>query len=144
MYCNCQSRMPKELLRQNSINFDNEIIIWFWLCAFHITIHFVHVFSVVYLEIINFLLIPQCFIYSVSIFQLIDLLYYLVILMILIVAAGTVYHANIYPNYDVKPLPDGIQNWRIWTVLRIPYWQVYGELFLDTLEGTHKMIYKNK
>ncbi|VDI27017.1 Hypothetical predicted protein, partial [Mytilus galloprovincialis] len=65
---------------------------------------------------------------------LIDLLYYLVILMILIVAAGTVYHANIYPNYDVKPFPDGIQNWRIWTILRIPYWQVYGELFLDTLE----------
>ncbi|XP_052064759.1 transient receptor potential cation channel subfamily M member 1-like isoform X2 [Mytilus californianus] len=52
--------------------------------------------------------------------MLMDLLYYLVILMILIIAAGTVYHANIYPNHDVKPFPDGIQNWRIWTILKIP------------------------
>lgn len=57
--------------------------------------------------------------------------------MILILAAGTVYHANIYPNHDVKPFPNGIQNWRIWTILKTPYWQVYGEPFLDLLEGLY-------
>lgn len=57
--------------------------------------------------------------------------------MILIFAAGTVYQANIYPNHDVKPFPSGIENWRIWTILKIPYWQVYGEPFLDILEGKH-------
>ncbi|CAG2210526.1 unnamed protein product [Mytilus edulis] len=68
--------------------------------------------------------------------MLVDLLYYLVILVILILAAGTVYHANIYPNHDVKPFPNGIQNWRIWTILKTPYWQVYGEPFLDLLEAS--------
>ncbi|XP_063399651.1 transient receptor potential cation channel subfamily M member 8-like [Mytilus trossulus] len=67
--------------------------------------------------------------------MLMDLLYYLLILVILIFAAGTVYQANIYPNHDVKPFPSGIQNWRIWTILKIPYWQVYGEPFLDILEA---------
>ncbi|CAC5420148.1 unnamed protein product [Mytilus coruscus] len=76
-----------------------------------------------------------CSVLYVHMFQLVDLLYYLVILVILIFAAGTVYHANIYPNHDVKPFPDGIQNWRIWTILKIPYWQVYGEPFLDILEA---------
>ncbi|CAC5385424.1 unnamed protein product [Mytilus coruscus] len=59
---------------------------------------------------------------------------YLVILTILIFAAGVVYHANVYPSHTVTG-PSNIEYWRTWTILQIPYWQVYGELFLDTLEG---------
>lgn len=50
-------------------------------------------------------------------------------------AAGIVYNANIYPNHTVTAFPRDIQNWQIWSILKIPYWQVYGELYLDFLEG---------
>ncbi|CAC5363811.1 unnamed protein product [Mytilus coruscus] len=67
--------------------------------------------------------------------KLVDLLDYLVILIIFIFAAGVVYHANVYPNHQVKG-SSGIEFWRIWTIMKIPYWQVYGELYLDTLEAS--------
>ncbi|VDI21394.1 Hypothetical predicted protein [Mytilus galloprovincialis] len=51
-------------------------------------------------------------------------------------AAGIVYHANIYPNHTVTAFPRDIQNWQIWSILKIPYWQVYGELYLDVLEAS--------
>lgn len=59
---------------------------------------------------------------------------YLVILFILIFAAGVVYHANVYPSHTIAG-PSNIEYWRTWSILQIPYWQVYGELFMDTLEG---------
>lgn len=68
-------------------------------------------------------------------FQLDDLLEYLGILIILIFAAGIVYHANVYPNHTVTGSSD-IEFWQIWTILKIPYWQVYGELYLDTFGGS--------
>lgn len=58
----------------------------------------------------------------------------MVILIIFIFAAGVVYHANVYPSHTVTGSSD-IEFWRIWTILKIPYWQVYGELYLETLEG---------
>ncbi|CAC5411680.1 unnamed protein product [Mytilus coruscus] len=67
--------------------------------------------------------------------MLVDLLKYLFILIILVLAAGVVYHANVYPNHQVTGLSN-IAFWRIWTIIKIPYWQVYGELFLDTLEAS--------
>jgi hypothetical protein len=27
--------------------------------------------------------------------------------------------------------------WRIWKIMYIPYWQIYGELFLDTFQGKY-------
>lgn len=66
--------------------------------------------------------------------QLVDLMEYLVILIIFIFAAGIVYHANVYPNHTVTG-SGNIESWPIWTILKIPYWQVYGELYLDTFEG---------
>ena len=52
-------------------------------------------------------------------------------------AAGVVYHANTYQNHIVTWFPSNLGNWRIWSLLKIPYWQVYGELYLDTLEGIY-------
>lgn len=50
-------------------------------------------------------------------------------------AAGIVYHANIYPNHTVTAFSRNIWDWQIWSILNIPYWQVYGELYLDIIEG---------
>lgn len=61
-------------------------------------------------------------------------------------AAGIVYQANIYPNHTVTAFPRNIWDWQIWSILKIPYWQVYGELYLDTIEGLfeiHSMNLKN-
>ncbi|CAC5377166.1 unnamed protein product [Mytilus coruscus] len=68
---------------------------------------------------------------KIVIHLLVDLMQYLVILIILVFAAGVVYHANVYPSHTVT----GSSNIEYWTILQIPYWQVYGELFLDTLQG---------
>lgn len=59
---------------------------------------------------------------------------YLLILIIFILAAGVVYNANVYPSSTVTD-SSAFEFSRLWTILKIPYWQVYGELFLDTLEG---------
>ncbi|VDI06246.1 Hypothetical predicted protein, partial [Mytilus galloprovincialis] len=67
--------------------------------------------------------------------MLVDLMEYLVILIIFIFAAGIVYHANVYPNHTVTG-SSNIESWPIWTILKIPYWQVYGELYLDTFEAS--------
>ncbi|CAG2258176.1 unnamed protein product [Mytilus edulis] len=83
---------------------------------------------------------PTTSIYSITIsgwfsfIKLVDLMQYLVILIILIFAAGVVYHANVYPSHTITG-PSNIEYWRTWSILQIPYWQVYGELFMDTLEG---------
>ncbi|CAC5397754.1 unnamed protein product [Mytilus coruscus] len=68
--------------------------------------------------------------------MLVDLVEYLVILILFMLAAGIVYQANIYPNHTVTAFPSNIWNWQIWSILKIPYWQVYGELYLDVIEGS--------
>ncbi|VDI21399.1 Hypothetical predicted protein, partial [Mytilus galloprovincialis] len=68
--------------------------------------------------------------------MLVDLVEYLVILILFMLAAGIVYQANIYPNHTVTAFPRNIWDWQIWSILKIPYWQVYGELYLDTIEGS--------
>ncbi|XP_052059513.1 uncharacterized protein LOC127700085 [Mytilus californianus] len=91
---------------------------------------------IMFLRLLNFLLLSKRFGIIIIMVKemLVDLMQYLVILTILIFAAGVVYHANVYPSHTIAG-PKNIEYLRTWTILQIPYWQVYGELFMDTLEG---------
>ncbi|XP_078692315.1 transient receptor potential cation channel subfamily M member-like 2 isoform X4 [Branchiostoma floridae x Branchiostoma belcheri] len=61
--------------------------------------------------------------------MLVDLVFFLVILLVFIFAYGVMRHTLIYPNSPAE--------WSlIMNVSLIPYWQVYGELFVDEVEGT--------
>ncbi|CAC5413890.1 unnamed protein product [Mytilus coruscus] len=66
-----------------------------------------------------------------------ELLQFSWILIIFIVCAGVMYHSNMYPNHrDMWPKYGAdIENWRIWKILSLPYWQLYGEMSLDVLNG---------
>ena len=61
-------------------------------------------------------------------FQITDLLFFLVILVVVIFAYGVASQTLRYPNDTVE-----------WTLLKdvvyLPYWQMYGELMLDQVEG---------
>ncbi|VDI51735.1 Hypothetical predicted protein [Mytilus galloprovincialis] len=39
-------------------------------------------------------------------------------------------HRDMWPNYGADTA-----HWRIWKIVSLPYWQLYGELFLDELKG---------
>ncbi|OPL33091.1 hypothetical protein AM593_09154, partial [Mytilus galloprovincialis] len=45
---------------------------------------------------------------------------------------GVLYHANMYPKHVDMWNPAGWEYWRIWKIIYIPYWQIYGDSFLDT------------
>ena len=61
-------------------------------------------------------------------FQITDLLFFLVILVVVIFAYGVASKTLRYPNDTVE-----------WTLIKdvvyLPYWQMYGELMLETVEG---------
>ncbi|XP_052709281.1 transient receptor potential cation channel subfamily M member-like 2 isoform X1 [Crassostrea angulata] len=57
-----------------------------------------------------------------------DLKFFLLILLVFILSFGVTYQANLYPNAP--------QEWSVLQdVLYHPYWQMYGELFLENKEG---------
>lgn len=62
--------------------------------------------------------------------MVIDLVFFLGIFLFFLLSFGIMYQANLYPNSPPS-----------WYLLRsvvyIPYWQMYGELFLEDLEGEH-------
>ncbi|XP_066291309.1 transient receptor potential cation channel subfamily M member-like 2 isoform X2 [Branchiostoma lanceolatum] len=61
--------------------------------------------------------------------MLVDLVFFLVILLVFIFAYGVMRHTLIFPNSAME--------WSLLTnVSLIPYWQVYGELFVDEQDGT--------
>ncbi|XP_013398789.1 transient receptor potential cation channel subfamily M member 2 [Lingula anatina] len=60
--------------------------------------------------------------------MVIDLLGFFVILMVFVLAYGLASQAILYPNVDLTPVI-------IVDVLRKAYWQMYGELFLEDIEG---------
>lgn len=35
-------------------------------------------------------------------------------------------------------------NWRIWKIMALPYWQMYGELFIDELKGNHTIYHQHR
>lgn len=65
-----------------------------------------------------------------------DLLQFLAILLVFVVACGVCYHSLMYPNHE--SLFEGRwEYWRIWRMLYIPYWQIYGEPFNEEIEGNN-------
>ena len=66
-----------------------------------------------------------------------DLGYFVVILAVFIVSHVLVSQAILYPN---APLNLSLLK-EIW---RKPYWQMYGELFLEEIEGLWKWFLQNK
>lgn len=48
---------------------------------------------------------------------------------------GIYYHANLWPDHQAM-WSGGWTNWRIWTIIYYPYWQLYGDLNLEELNGT--------
>lgn len=57
-----------------------------------------------------------------------DMLFFGLIFAVFLFGFGVMFHANMYPNakLDYKLLIE---------IIHMPYWQLYGELFLDVFEG---------
>lgn len=63
-----------------------------------------------------------------------DLARFIVILMVFMIAVGVMYHVNKWPNHP-DMWPSAIEKWRIWQMMYLPYWQIYGEVSLDIVKG---------
>ncbi|XP_063431693.1 uncharacterized protein LOC134714381 [Mytilus trossulus] len=61
-----------------------------------------------------------------------DLFRFIGILFVFMLGVGVLYHANMYPKHVDMWNPAGWEYWRIWKIIYIPYWQIYGDSFLDT------------
>ncbi|KAJ8314193.1 hypothetical protein KUTeg_008754 [Tegillarca granosa] len=67
-----------------------------------------------------------------------DLLSFLRILAIIIIGVGVGYHANIFPNFSPLFYDDWGERWmdaRIFSIIAMPYWQIYGDPNLNDLEN---------
>ncbi|CAC5389677.1 unnamed protein product [Mytilus coruscus] len=67
--------------------------------------------------------------------MLLELFKFVWILIVFMMCTGVLYHANMYPSHYDMWSPKGVQYWRIWKIIALPYWQIYGELFLEELQG---------
>ncbi|VDI56438.1 Hypothetical predicted protein [Mytilus galloprovincialis] len=72
-----------------------------------------------------------------------DLQFFIMIFAVVLVSFGIITQANLYPNSE--PTFQLLTN-----VVYLPYWQMYGELFLETIEGqesstctTESSVYRN-
>ncbi|XP_062621660.1 transient receptor potential cation channel subfamily M member 2-like [Saccostrea cucullata] len=63
-----------------------------------------------------------------------DLLRFLVLAVFVVLGVGMYYHANLWPDHPNIWSGDW-HNWRIWTIIYYPYWQLYGEIKNEFLEG---------
>ncbi|KAK3595123.1 hypothetical protein CHS0354_002376 [Potamilus streckersoni] len=60
--------------------------------------------------------------------MIVDLVFFMMIFTIFLLSFGVAYQANLYPNSE--------PNWYLLkSVVYMPFWQLYGELFLDNMEG---------
>lgn len=66
-----------------------------------------------------------------------DLCVFLVIAVLLMFGVGVYYHANLWPDHQ-SMWSGGWTNWRIWTILYYPYWQLFGEINLGVLDGSEQ------
>ncbi|XP_056002348.1 uncharacterized protein LOC125661864 isoform X2 [Ostrea edulis] len=63
-----------------------------------------------------------------------DLFGFLFVAVFIVIGVGIYYHANLWPDH--QGMWDGDwTKWRIWQIIYYPYFQLYGELFNDFLEG---------
>lgn len=64
-----------------------------------------------------------------------DLVEFILIAVCVILGVGIYYHANLWPDHQTLWNGDPT-TWRIWTIIFHPYWQLYGEVDLETLDGS--------
>ncbi|XP_063412344.1 transient receptor potential cation channel subfamily M member 1-like [Mytilus trossulus] len=64
-----------------------------------------------------------------TIFEIFDIIFFVLIFAVFVFGFGIIYHAIMYPNSEPGYL-------LFKEIIYIPYWQLYGELFLDTFQGT--------
>lgn len=61
-------------------------------------------------------------------FQITDIQFFFMILAVFVLSFGVTYQANLFPNSEAS--------WKLLKdIVYIPYWQMYGELFLENIEG---------
>lgn len=78
-----------------------------------------------------------------SLLQLNDLINFLAVAFFLVVGVGIYYHANLWPD-DQSMWSGDWTDWRIWTIVYYPYWQLYAEMNLGILEGITNIPVKTK
>ena len=63
---------------------------------------------------------------------MVDLAFFTIILMVFIIAYGLASQAILYPNtpFSLTLMKE---------IVRKPYWQMYGELFLEEIEGENQI-----
>ncbi|XP_063443884.1 transient receptor potential cation channel subfamily M member 3-like isoform X2 [Mytilus trossulus] len=72
-----------------------------------------------------------------------DIQFFIMIFMVVLVSFGIITQANLFPNSELE--------WQLLKkIVYLPYWQLYGELFLDNMEGkepssctTEVLLYNN-
>lgn len=72
--------------------------------------------------------------------QMKDLGRFLVILIVFMMAVGVMFHVKMYPNHE-DMFSNKVQYWRIWKIISFPYWQIYGEIFLDDIMGNFLLLF---
>ncbi|VDI13155.1 Hypothetical predicted protein [Mytilus galloprovincialis] len=64
-----------------------------------------------------------------------DLFRFIGILFVFMIGVGVLYHANMYPQHEDMWTSGEWRYWRIWKIIYIPYWQIYGEPMLEQFEA---------
>ncbi|XP_076101184.1 transient receptor potential cation channel subfamily M member 2-like [Mytilus galloprovincialis] len=64
-----------------------------------------------------------------------DLFRFIGILFVFMIGVGVLYHANMYPQHEDMWSSGEWRYWRIWKIIYIPYWQIYGEPMLEQFEA---------
>lgn len=63
-----------------------------------------------------------------------DLINFLAVAFFVVVGVGIYFHANLWPDDQLMWSGDWT-DWRIWTIVYYPYWQLYAEMNMGILEG---------
>lgn len=77
-----------------------------------------------------------------SLLQLTDLINFLAVAFFVVVGVGIYYHANLWPDDQLMWNGDWT-DWRIWTIVYYPYWQLYAEMNLGILKGIITILVEN-
>lgn len=58
----------------------------------------------------------------------------------MVLGVGMYYHANLWPDHQAM-WGGSWSNFRLWTILSHPYWQIFGEIDLELLTGNAKLFF---
>ncbi|XP_061190897.1 transient receptor potential cation channel subfamily M member-like 2 [Saccostrea echinata] len=64
-----------------------------------------------------------------------DLLAFIWLAIFVVFGVGIYYHANLWPDHLYIFGDGSIESWRIWRIISLPYWQLYGESNEEYISG---------